>query len=208
MFRNLLRRGFGAVLALGMTSSTMVSVTITDRSIAPRARPSAAGPAPPKGWLTHHDEKRGFTVSYPSDWFIARQSLTPALTNPREILSLGTYHELYPADHNCAHVPVNALEHLGPDDAFVSVQERRPPLLDRHTPPRPRPFGPKTGSDGVHTDLTACLSMQPPASFRWIHFAANHREFYAIVVIGTTASAQRRADTYRILDMIRIAKTI
>jgi hypothetical protein len=203
----LFRRGFGAVLALGITSSTMASGTVADQPLSPHSASRSAGQAPPKGWLTHTDNERGLTFFYPPDWYIARTSLTPALTNPREIVSLGTYPQLDPSDHNCAQVPVNALERLGSGDAFISLQERRPALLDRSIPPRPRRFGSGTGVDGDHTDVTACLSVQPPASLRLIHFAAQQREFYVIVAVGTDASAQRRANTYRILDTIGVAKT-
>lgn len=41
-------------------------------------------------WETYQDAARGFTVTYPADWFRARQSLLAESSSAREILSLAT----------------------------------------------------------------------------------------------------------------------
>jgi hypothetical protein len=159
-------------------------------------------------WGTFRDDDRGFAIRYPADWFVAPDNLTPYLggSGPRwEIVSLGTNPDFEPADHNCAQVPVNALEQLRPADAFISVQERLPPSGDASLPRRPGRFESTTGIDGASTDLSACLSVVPPASLRWIPFAAKGREFYIVVAIGNDAPPSRRADTYRILDTMTIS---
>ena len=160
----------------------------------------------PPTWTTYRNDERGLTMSYPQDWFVAPQNLTPHLgdaNRPWEIVSLGSYPRLDPADHNCAHVPVNALENLGPTDVFISVQERRPPA-NESTARRPRRFAPDSGLDGSQTEVVECLSSPPAAAFRWIPFAAAGREFYVIVAIGADATEQRRDDAYRALDSMII----
>jgi len=59
-------------------------------------------------------DAHGFTAQLPAGWELARESLTPGLTNPVEILSAGTVHDLRPEEGSCAHEPVGGLERMGP----------------------------------------------------------------------------------------------
>src|SRR5438445_8138310 len=87
----------------------------------------------PASWLAYRNGERGLRLRYPPSWHVAPTNLTPHLGLPGmpwEIVSLATFAELDPTDHNCAHVLVNALATVGVDDAFISVDERRPPSHD------------------------------------------------------------------------------
>jgi hypothetical protein len=193
--------------ALAAATAASVVLLADGHGEAERAHSKTSSPTQvPPAWSTYRDNERGLTLSHPPDWFVAPQNLTPHLgkaNRPWEIVSLGTYKRLDPADHNCAHIPVNALENLGPGDAFISVLERRPPSHELTTP-RPRRFGPNSGVDGNDTEVVDCLSVPPEAAIRWIPFAAAEREFYVIVAIGTDATPQRRAETYHMLDAMTI----
>jgi hypothetical protein len=74
-------------------------------------------------WVVHYDPAHGVTLSYPPTWFRARQSLTPRLADPAELVTLATFPPGTP-DGRCAHFPTGALERLEPEGALVSLQER------------------------------------------------------------------------------------
>jgi hypothetical protein len=104
----------------------------------------------PPAWTTYYDEDGRFSIRYPAAWERSAQSLTPILSDPREIVSVGTYH-MRPGGELCEHLPANALEDLGPEDAFLSIQERAQPHLDLYSP-RPPQFTlgqPTEGFEGV-----------------------------------------------------------
>src|SRR4051794_26016923 len=85
-----------------------------DSPVQPRPTPTTA--------VMFRDATNRFAVTYPRDWTRAETNLTPRLASPKEILSIGTY-PLRPGGSNCAQVPVNALEDLGPADAFFTIEE-------------------------------------------------------------------------------------
>ncbi len=93
----------------------------------PRAAPAAGGGSAGRpGLTTFRDERAGFSVAFPSTWRRATTSLTPALSGPTEILSVGTG-TLRPGDASrCAQFPTHALQRLGRRDVFLTVQEHVP----------------------------------------------------------------------------------
>jgi hypothetical protein len=183
---------------------------------APLTRHVERPPAPPnQDLLNYADAERDISLQYPSQaWAIAPSVLTPNLGDgpdqPWEIVALGTY-PLPANDHNCAHVPVNALEDLGPDDAFVWLMERRPAAPSGQA--RPDVFGPTSGVDGTQTDIgtepppLGCVDHAVNGSMRWIAFDDNDRSFIAIVAIGDAASAKRHAEAWAILNSLETDTT-
>lgn len=150
------------------------------------------------------DVGEGIVVEVPPGWMLAGEPLTPALVNPREILSLGTY-PLRAGGNRCAQLPEQALEDLGPDDAFVSVQERSssaPPGPEFR--PRPERFGPTLGIGYAKLEFTACLEAREQFFLRWIPFQDQGRAFYALVAIGHDASSETRAEAWAILDGLQV----
>ena len=170
----------------------------TEQAADERARASGSTTPPPE-WITYRDSAAGFTVTYPSDWHRASETLTPRLDDPREILALGTYW-LRPGSDRCAnHVPENALEDLGPQDAFLTLQERRDPSTER-SGPRPATF--PLGGD-TRGDADMCIPTREPLTM-WVPFKDRGRAFYALYVLGPDASAETRTELLRILDSLEV----
>jgi hypothetical protein len=142
--------------------------------------------------------ERDFTFELPTSWHLFTESQTPALTNPVEILSAGTVPARGPDDRSCAHIPVSALEAMGPDDAFVTVQER---YGEPRFPARPVPFRlpPKTG----YTDAQACARNGDELDIHWFGFRDARRGFHVLVVFGHKASPERRDEVLALLDSLR-----
>jgi hypothetical protein len=144
-------------------------------------------------WTTYRNDQVGFEVTYPEDWIRADTNLTPALSDPHEILSLGTY-PLKPGGKACidAYLPGDALGDLGPDDVFLTVQESS---AGPGFPPRPSPFGPDEARLAVD-DLPAC-DEYPPIPMRgwWFAFQDHGRGLYAFLAIGRDVAP--KSETWR-----------
>jgi hypothetical protein len=87
-----------------------------------RSRSTGQAARPPVE-TTHRSAEWGYTVTVPDGWHRAEQSLMPSLTDPREILALGTSPLRYRRSE-CAHVPTSALEDMTAADVFLTIQER------------------------------------------------------------------------------------
>jgi hypothetical protein len=147
----------------------------------------------------------GVTVELPPGWQRADVSLTPNLTDPREVLSVATFPLAY-RQGDCAHVPASALEDLGPRDAFVTLQERgRDPGSAWHDfPRRPERFGPRLGGPSEGHD---CV---PRARLRhhWFGFTDAGRHFHALVALGPEAPAAVQEEAWGVLDSLRVDPTV
>jgi hypothetical protein len=141
---------------------------------------------------------RGVTVELPPDWQRARQSLTPRLTDPREVLAVGTFPLRPRRRESCAHMPVSALEDLGPRDAFVTLQERG--RGGAAFPPRPERFGPELGGPSESAQCTR------HARFRdhWFEFADGGRGFHVLVAFGPEATPATQQEAWGVLDSLRV----
>src|SRR4051812_48106244 len=91
---------------------------------------------------------RGVTVELPPRWQPAQDTLTPQLSDPRAVLSVGTYPLRYRRGE-CAQMPSGALAALGPGDALVTLQGRGRAAAPEGFPPRPQHFGPGPGIESV-----------------------------------------------------------
>src|SRR4051794_23332417 len=152
-----------------LTAAALVTLALSGCG---QAAESATTPAPDR-YSAH-----GLTVELPDGWQPAASSLTPALVDPRERLSVGTFPLRYRAT-GCAHMPSSALADLGPRDAFLTLQERGlDPGSDwEDFPPRPEHFGPKPG------DASEAAECVPDARFtdHWIWFTDAGRHFHLLV---------------------------
>jgi hypothetical protein len=152
--------------------------------------------APPTAYRVH-----GLTAMLPAGWHHASASLTPALGDPREVLSVGTFPLRY-RELVCANLPGSALEDLGPGDAFVTLQERglEPGSTWSDFPPRPAHFG---ASLGGPSEVSACV---PAAHFsdHWFGFSDAGRHFHVLVAFGPEVSATTRTQAWEILDGLRV----
>jgi hypothetical protein len=154
------------------------------------------------GWLRHEDRDEGLGVLYPEGWNRSTTSLTPNLTEPRELLSLGT-HGLRPGSERCAQMPGNALDDMTELDAFVTVQERDTipdaPVGAESFPVRPDDFR----LDARDADVGAACSENGGIQSWWIPFRDEGRAFYLQVAIGKSASEDTRRQVSGILESLR-----
>ena len=145
----------------------------------------------------------GIALSHPSDWYLAEVNLTPNLSQPREVFSLGSF-PLNPGGPNCAQIPSQALHDLEATDVFVTVQERSgadPSGFD----PRPDRFGPTPGStDNVFYECLEPEERNDVGTIHWIWFTDENRYFHVLVGIGRDASAESVSAVWNVLDELII----
>ena len=159
---------------------------------------------------TLHDEARGYAVTYPNDWTVAEENLTPWLGEPGEILSLGTFPLEVSTDPDDElrlfgpPVAPKALEDMTSEDAFVSLQESGVDvgLFD----PRPDRFGPLECEDAIygcrpsdHPDAPDAARNEPFRAW-WIPFQDSGRGFYLFVAIGNEATPELREEAWAVAD--------
>ncbi len=149
-------------------------------------------------WVNFQSVPYHYKVSYPSYWHRANRSLTPHLSDPHEILTVGTGPLPIGGPH-CTQVPVNALEAVGRQGALVSIQERAPANADGGFPPRPARFGFRA----ERLETSACLAARARPLMEMVPFSDHGRHFYALVALGRTATAQTRNEALRVLDSLR-----
>jgi hypothetical protein len=157
----------------------------------------------------YRDDQQGFSVEVPPGWQVATKPLNTWVSDPHEILSMGTY-ALRPGGEAAtdAQVPSNAVDDLGPDDIFVWLNERTPP--DRRLPERPLEFSPES----------LCQSGSPAGGYRgcvdglaqgidgirawWTYFSADGRGFYLFVGMGEQAyrDPARQQQAWAVLDSL------
>jgi hypothetical protein len=154
-------------------------------------------------WVEFIDEEDGIRVTYPPDWVLAEVNLTPNLSSPREVLSIGTF-PLEPGGPGCANVPTNALTRLGPEDVFLTLQGEasRPDSDDRPV------FGPGVGISIEGLEFPYCLAEEERleiGAMQWILFSDAGRSFYLLVAIGRDASAETVEQVWMVANSLVIA---
>lgn len=154
------------------------------------------------GWANFQSVRYHYYLTYPPNWHRANTSLTPHLSDPHEILTVGTG-RLPVGGPRCAQVPVNALEAVGATGALVSIQERAPANSDGGFPPRPTRFR----LHPTRLEISACLAPRNRPRLYLIPFRDHGRHFYALVALGNTATSQTRDNALRVLDNLRFSRT-
>ena len=169
----------------------------------PAGEPGSTGPttdiASMPTWTRYKSREAAYVVEYPSTWYRAEDRLTPELLDPLEVLAVGTY-PLRSGGDRCQHHPVNALEDLGPSDAFIALYERADPSPGDY-PKRPQRLS------GLLEDLPRSGRFCVPDPERldtWVPFSDGDRAFYLLVAIGKTAPDETRAQVTKILDSFRL----
>jgi hypothetical protein len=151
------------------------------------------------------DLGHGLTAQLPRGWQAATTSLTPHLLDPREDMSVGTFPLSYRRGA-CAQFPSGTLERLGPQDGFITVQERG--LRSGYTwpdfPPRPQKFGPDLGGA---SEVEQCV---PDRHFtdHWFGFTDAGRHFNVLVVFGLQASPEVQSEAWAILDSLKVNPSV
>jgi len=180
-------------------SDIVSSTTSTTLATAPNTEPSSTDDD-----VRFVNEKHGFEITYPADWYRADQILAPALTSPpqqiEEVLSLGTY-PLRPGGSKCPHVPLNALLDLGPVDALISI------VLGTGTGnPWPAAFGPDSFLPGeiagdAPVDARTC-SGRADLDYRWGVYSLDGRSVQIFVAFGDSVGVKTQTQTWRVLDSL------
>jgi hypothetical protein len=135
-------------------------------------------------WVAFQSQHHDFSVQYPQGWTRATERLTPVLTDPLEILALGTY-PLRVGGETCAQFPVNAIEDMGPTDALIWVAERKEPADVAN--PRPSSFELLTGP-GDADESPGCLSGPKDFWHRSLEFSEAGRDFELYIAHGNAAT--------------------
>jgi hypothetical protein len=135
------------------------------------------------------------TVDLPDGWQQAQEVLTPDLTDPREVLAVGTYALRPNGPEHCSHVPGAALDDLGPDDAFVwvarpSQQGEAPPIEDYVLP---------VGPEG-DPEIPACTTRTDTFTFSWGSYTTDGQAVYLLVALGSEVTADTREQTLEVLN--------
>jgi hypothetical protein len=140
-------------------------------------------------------------VQLPNGWQAARTNLTPHLLDPREEVSVGTFPLSYEPGA-CAQFPSGTLERLGPQDAFITLQERGldPQSTWPDFPPRPQKFGPSLGGA---SEVEQCVSDRRFTD-HWFGFTDAGRHFNVLVVFGLKASPEVQSQAWAILDSLKV----
>jgi hypothetical protein len=164
-----------------------------------------AGDVTPSEWTLYRDGERGFEVGVPAGWRRASGSLTPNITEPREILALATVRlRGAPRDNYCRPWDEPWLPEFSERDALVTIQEggRGSLTLNYDSyPPRPQRFRPEQSEQG--STLTQCFVSDLPVTDHWFGFNDSERAFHALVIVGRLAPERVRAEAWRILDSLR-----
>jgi hypothetical protein len=187
---------------LGPLLATLVLV-----AAAPGCGESASDAAPvdpPPGWTTYRDSARGLAVSLPSDWHRARESLTPDLVDPHEVLSIASYPLRYRRHSRCQvpGCPLPAVDGLGRGDVLISLQERRGSGASGF-PRQSRPLRLLPMSLDVGTGRRWLCARRRIADASWTPFAAAGRGFYVFVAYGHGVSADARREVRRVVSSLR-----
>ena len=183
-----------------------VTVTTTDAEPAVTATTTGfVDPPPPDGWVVWLDTDYGFNVAYPPAWFRAEATLTPAMSDPFEVVSLATF-PVGPEHDMCGPFPMQAVADFPADGAFITVQERIRNVDPGDFMARPRRFGPETVSTALpEGDCLFHTDRGDAGSLRWIWFEDQGRTFEVLVVIGTAVSADTADETWTIVNGLSFA---
>ena len=158
--------------------------------------------------ITLHDEGDGFSVTYPADWSASDVPVNTWVSSPREILALATY-PLRPGGEAVTdgQVPSNAMDDLGPSDAFIWVNDGG--SADARVPERPIPARPATVCD---TGRELCpdpegrsLGIDGVRAW-WLYFEDHGRLLYVFVAMGEDRFQDpvRAQEVWDVLDTLLV----
>ena len=154
------------------------------------------------GLTTFRDDRDCLTVTFPSTWRRAPRDLTPSLTDPIEVLTVGTGAlPVNRADARCAQTPTTALTRMRPTDVLLTVQERRGGLVQADAQPG-RPRIDATPAD--RNDARECAGRSVPIRTYWMPSRVGGRGFYALAAVGERAPSSRRRALQAVLDALRV----
>jgi hypothetical protein len=160
---------------------------------------------PQVGWTTYRDAQHGLSFTLPPGWHRAGRSL-PTLSDPREILSVGSYRLRYKRRSRCGvpGCPLPALDGFGRGDVLISIQERRHIRrpIEAGFAPRRRPFAPEPMRLHFPPGARWHCARRVLGRASWTPFADTGRAFYAFVAVGRAATSATRRDARRVIESL------
>jgi hypothetical protein len=157
----------------------------------------------------YRDDRDGLSVLVPPGWQVAAEPLNTWVSDPHEILSMGTY-ALRPGGEAVTdfQLPSHALEDLGPNDILIWVNEAGDASGFTERPASFEPSQPCGGDDWSRlcpepSGRSLRLTIAGVHAW-WLGFADAGRGFYVFVGMGAQAYADPiRAQTpWEILDSL------
>lgn len=167
----------------------------------------ASGTSPsafaPSNWEVARDPQWLYEIRHPSSWNVGSLLVSHGDTRQWEMLSLGTY-PLRAGGERCAHVPENALDDLGPTDAFLHIQ--RPEYVEGLGPrPRGTSIDFRTRADYAgEVSVFGCLRPRQDFRYAFVPFHDEGRNFLAFMAVGLDASDERRHELLGVFDSLRM----
>jgi hypothetical protein len=158
----------------------------------------------------YRDDLHGLSVTVPPGWQVASEPLNTWVSDPHEILAMGTY-ALRPGGRAVTdfQLPSHAIEDLGPNDILIWVSEAGDAAGFVERPAHFEPSGPCGGDDWSRlcpepSGRTLRLTIAGVHAW-WLGFADGGRGFYVFVGMGGQAYADPvRAQTpWDVLDSLR-----
>ena len=146
-------------------------------------------------WVRYDNARYGYSVRFPSGLHRAIEPVSPALTSPREILTVGSLPLHYRAT-NCEAWAGAAQQDLGPSDVFVTVREIGMGSSDDGAP-RPAHF-----ARSAQFERSDCPGSN--ALVQNFRFNDAGRSFDVLIAAGPRATERTRDDVYGILDSLEL----
>lgn len=198
-----MRRLHGKYMAALLTALSLLGACTDTKSGPLEKRSNTTASSVADGWVVEDDPEWLYEIAHPSSWRLGPLLVSHGDIRQWEMLSLGTY-ELRPGSKKCPHIPANALNDLGPEDAFLWIQE--PEYLDGF-PPRPPTFAPDFTTRSDHSNelsIFRCVDGRRDFRFSTIAFEDRGRNFFALLALGLQASETTRRDLVSVLNSLRI----
>ena len=139
-------------------------------------------------------------VELPDGWQRAEENLTPSLTDPLEVLTVGTGPLLVDGAEDCGRAPGRSLQAMGPDDALVWVARAGPVSRGPVRPPALQPTVPTAPAEDP--SIPDCTDRHD-LHLSWTTFSQQAEVYYLLVAVSPTASDDTRAETVRVLESLR-----
>lgn len=193
----------GKYLAALLTVLSLLGACTDTKSVPLERRSNTTTSSVPDGWVVEDDPEWLYEIAHPSSWRLGPLLVSHGDIRQWEMLSLGTY-ELRPGSKKCPHMPANALNDLGPQDAFLSIQE---PEYIQGFPPRPSGFTPDFTTRSVNSNelsIFRCVDARQDFHFATITFEDRGRNFVALLALGLSASEATRIDLLTVLGSLQV----
>ncbi|MGA9598185.1 MAG: hypothetical protein WBV06_18670, partial [Acidimicrobiia bacterium] len=134
-------------------------------------------------WARYSDSDKEFTITYPSDWYVAPETLTPAL-GFQMVIAVSTFEAPVSGDR-CAQFSTAAFDAIDPTDVLLTIHELGAGYADG---PRPDDF--RSGAEFLQGDFQECISDPGRLHGGEFRYIDNGRTFDAILAMGQDVSAE------------------